>query len=146
MRINSSAGLVPAFKSWIDDFWGADSILDDDFFRSRKSLMPSVNIKDKSKTFEIELAAPGMEKDDFDVSVENGLLCISAEKEASKEEKEENYTRKEFSYNSFKRSFTLPENADAEGITAKYTNGVLKLSLKKVKVEEAKKAKHIKVA
>jgi len=94
--------------------------------------LPAVNIKDEKDHFEIEVAAPGLRKEDFNVSIENGLLMISCEKEEKKDEKEDNYARKEFSYRSFYRSFTLPENVDPDSIEAKYNDGILKLRLKKM--------------
>lgn len=127
-------GLAPVFKSWLDDFWGAEKFFDDNFFRGE--WMPAVNIKDNEKDYEIEMAAPGMKKKDFKITVENGVLNILAEKEESKEEKEDNYTRKEFSFNSFCRSFTLPANVQEDDIAAKYADGILRLTLKKAKVEE----------
>lgn len=136
MKKTNGTGLVPTFKNWMEDFWGADNIFADDFFRLKKSWLPAVNIRDEKKSFEIEVAAPGLKKDDFQIKVENGMLCISAELEESKEEKEANFTRREFSYRSFERSFALPENADAENISARYADGVLKLSLKKIAARE----------
>lgn len=145
MKKTNGTGLVPTFKSWMEDFWGADNVFADDFFRLRKNWMPAVNIKDEKNAFEIDLAAPGLKKDDFTVKVENGMLCISAEMEETKEEAEAEYTRKEFSYRSFERSFALPEHVDPESISAKYKDGILKLVLKKLAVKE-EKAKKIKVS
>lgn len=144
MKKANGTGLVPTFKSWMEDFWGADNIFADDFFRLRKNWMPAVNIKDEKTAFEIEVAAPGLKKEDFNVKVENGVLVISAEREETKEETETEYTRKEFSYRSFERSFSLPDNVDPNSITAKYVDGVLKLALKKVVMKE-EKTKKIKV-
>lgn len=136
MKKANGTGLVPNFKSWMEDFWGADNVFADDFFRLRKNWMPAVNIKDEKNSFEIDLAAPGLKKDDFNVKVENGMLCISAEMEETKEEAEAEYTRKEFSYRSFERSFALPENVDPENISATYKDGILKLVLKKLATKE----------
>lgn len=127
---------IAPFRNLVDKFWGTDKFNDDDFFNFRNFWMPAVNIKDKKAEFDIEVAAPGLEKKDFKVTVDNGILCIAAEKESKVEEKEENFTRQEFNYNSFERSFTLPENVDADHIDAKYDNGVLKLKLKKTKVDK----------
>jgi HSP20 family protein len=94
----------------------------------------------------VSLAVPGMKKDDFNIDVEGNMLTISSEKEESKEEKEDKYTRKEYNYSSFSRSFTLPDEVNKEKIEAKYEDGVLKLMLPKK--EEAKKlaaGKHIAV-
>ena len=136
---------VPRISDWFDNFWSADRFFHDDFFPIRNDFMPSVNIMENDKFFEIEVAAPGLHKEDFDVRIENGLLTISVEREETKEEKDANYTRKEFSYNTFRRTFTLPENVLEEKIEAKYVNGVLKLMLKKTAVT-APKAKKIAIS
>lgn len=123
----------------------------DDFFDNRKWLrnmipetfwngstsQPALNIKETDENFEIQLAAPGFGKKDFNVTIEDGCLNITAEKEHSEEEKEENFTRREFSYNSFKRSLQLPESVKEEDIKAKYNDGILSFKLEKK--EEAKK-------
>ena len=93
--------------------------------------VPAVNIKDNTDGFELELAVPGMKKDDFTVEVDNDVLTISSEIESEKEEKDENYTRREFSFTSFKRAFTLPDTVDGSKIDAKYKDGILKLTLPK---------------
>ena len=93
--------------------------------------LPAANIAESDKAFNIELAAPGLEKGDFDLSIDNQLLNISCEKEEKSESKDEQYTRKEFSYRSFNRSFRLPEVVDAEKIKASYKDGVLKIELPK---------------
>ena len=105
----------------------------------RRAEEPALNIKETKDEFEIELAAPGYNKKDFEVTIDNGCLNITAKKSQSKEEKDENYTRKEFSYNAFERSLELPETVIDEKIKAKYDNGILKFSL--AKKEEAKKLK-----
>ena len=105
----------------------------------KKMNEPALNIKEKKDEFEIELAAPGYNKKDFEVTIDDGCLNISAKKEESKEEKDENYSRKEFSYASFERSLQLPDSIADEKIKAKYDNGILKFSL--AKKEEAKKQK-----
>lgn len=135
---NDDKRMVPTLKSWLDDFWGADRFLNDESFLApfRNRWMPSVNIIDNKTSFDIEVAAPGMKKSDFNVEVENGMICISAEHEESKEEKETNFTRREFNYNSFERRFSLPENVDSDNITATYKDGVLKLNLKKSRAKE----------
>jgi len=107
--------------------------------------VPAANITENKDNFEVSLAAPGMKKDDFNIDVEGNSLTISAEKEEKKEEKDERYSRKEFNYTSFSRSFTLPEGINKDRIDASYDNGLLKIYLPKT--EEAKKlaAKHITV-
>jgi HSP20 family protein len=108
--------------------------------------VPSVNITENEKEFKIEMAASGLERKDFKVEVENGVLCISSEKEEESNEEKKNYTRREYSYNSFSRSFTLPDNSLPEKINAKYENGVLNITLPKKEVTVSKPAKEIKVS
>ncbi len=103
----------------------------------KKMNEPALNIKEKKDEFEIELAAPGFNKKDFEVNIADGRLNIMAKRSEKKEEKEENFTRKEFSYNSFEKSLQLPETVMDEKIKAKYENGILRFSL--AKKEEAKK-------
>lgn len=112
-----------------------------------KTNIPAVNIKENSKNFQVELAAPGMNKDDFKIEVEDNTLTISSEKQHEKEVKEdENYTRKEFSYQSFQRSFKLSKDVvDIENIEAKYENGVLHLLIPK-KEEVKQTSRTIKIA
>lgn len=93
--------------------------------------VPAVNIKDNTEGFELELAVPGMKKDDFTVEIDNDVLTISSEIKSENEESKGNYTRKEFSFTSFKRAFTLPETVDGSKIDAKYEDGILKLTLPK---------------
>ncbi len=100
---------------------------------------PALNIKETDDKFEIELAAPGFSKKDFNVTIDDGLLNISAEKEVKKKEEDNNYTCREFSYDSFERSVMLPDTVKSEDIKAKYEDGILKFHL--VKKEETKKLK-----
>lgn len=91
-----------------------------------------VNIKETENNFIVELMAPGLKKEDFNIELDNDLLMISSEIKTEKTEGEEGkFTRKEFSFSSFKRSFTLPETVNQEAITASYDNGILKLTLPK---------------
>ncbi|HWY11305.1 MAG TPA: Hsp20/alpha crystallin family protein [Bacteroidia bacterium] len=108
--------------------------------------LPAVNIKETNKDFNLEFAAPGFKKNDFKVSVDHNVLNICAEKEEEKKEENKRFTRKEFSYNSFSRSFTLPESVNAEKIDAKYEEGILKLSVPKLVETKSLPKKEIKVA
>lgn len=110
-------------------------------------ITPAVNIKDNKNKFEIELAAPGLSKDDFNITVEDGMLTISAEKEQKKEEEKEGYVKKEFSYNSFSRCMSLPETVDEDKeVKAIYKDGILHLTLHKKEALVTKPAKKIKVS
>jgi HSP20 family protein len=114
---------------------------DDDFLPSfwNGKRMPAVNISETEKEFLVEVAAPGMTKKDFQVMVEEGMLKIRAEKEEKKEEKEKDYHRREYNFESFERLFRLPENVDPDSVKARYEEGILKISLKKIEVKEPKK-------
>lgn len=134
---------LPSFD---DDVFGKDFLRD--FFNWEDNpSVPDVNVKESKDQYTIEVAAPGMDKKDFDVNVQNNMLVISSEKEAKNEEggDEENYVRREFSYTSFQRSFSIPETVDAENIKAKYDNGVLYVELPKKKEAVEKASKQIKI-
>lgn len=107
-------------------------------------MVPAVNVVEKNNEYEIELAAPGLDKKDFNITLENGVLTIACEKEEEKEEKDKSYTRQEYSYTNFERSFTLPENVKSDKLDARYENGVLRLVLPKT-VETKVKPKEIPV-
>ena len=130
-------GGYPTFKTWLDNIWEPGRSFGDDFPKSGN--MPAVNIRETDKTYEIEVAAPGMDKKDFHVSVEDNVLIIEAEKKYEDEKKEDNYTRREFSYSSFQRAFSLPEDAKGDDIHASYDNGILLISLMKSKTTKKKK-------
>lgn len=109
------------------------------------SLVPEANLIETSKAFKIELAAPGLEKKDFKVEIQDGLLLVHAEKEEEQEEEDKNFRRREFSYHSFSRSFALPDNLLLDKIEASYTHGILHLTLPKKEVTVSKPSKQIKV-
>lgn len=106
--------------------------------------VPSVNIIDNENDFVLELAAPGKSKEDFKINLENQLLTISSEVTEEKEEEKKNYTRREFVFSSFTRSFTLPKNIMHEKIAADYKDGILRITLPKK--EETKLIKEIKIS
>jgi len=117
-------------------------------FSMSGTTLPAVNVKETADNFEVEMAAPGMNKDDFKVELNNNVLTISSEKKEDHEEKEgDKYTRKEFSYRSFQRSFTLAKEAvDADNIQAKYENGVLRLLIPKREEVKQKPARLINIS
>jgi HSP20 family protein len=110
--------------------------------------VPAVNIKETDNGFDVEMAVPGMKKEDFKVDLDHNLLTISAEEksESSDKDAEGKYTRREFNYRSFKRVFTLPETADAEKIHASYQDGVLAISIPKKEEAKPKPVKMIEIA
>jgi len=127
------------FKPWNEWFTNAG-------FLSKPLTVPAVNVVENHNEYKVNLAAPGMKKSDFEINVEGNMLTISSEKEESKEEKDEQYTRKEFSYSSFSRSFSLPEDVKQDKIEAAYEDGVLKISLPKREDARTKSiSKHIAV-
>jgi len=139
MKLIRKSNYHNAFPTFFDDFFTKD-LFGDNPVKSVFKSTPAVNIIEHDNAYAIELAAPGLNKEDFKLEVENDLLTISFEK---KEEKEENgkYTRREFHYASFKRSFNLPEGTvNSDEIEARYENGLLKLSIPKLE-EVAAKAK-----
>lgn len=112
---------------------------------NRSLVIPEANIIENNQDYKIELAVPGLESDDFKVEIQEGILSITAEKEEEKKEDKNNFRRREFSYNSFRRSFSLADNLVLDKIDAKYKNGVLRLTLPKKEVTVSKPTKQIKV-
>lgn len=120
-----------------------DRLFDEELFL-KNNWMPAMNVKEHKDDFEIEVAAPGFSKKDFEVSIEDNILKISAEKEVKSKKEDENYSRREFYYNAFNRSFALPKSIDLKKkIKANYENGVLLIHLEKL--EASKKIEHKKV-
>ena len=140
---------LPFFRNekWMTDFFDTDRFFDSDWMKPFSvPTLPAVNIIEEEKEFLIELAAPGMSKKDFHIEVENGMLTISAEKEMEKEDEKKNFTRKEYSFAQFSRSFTLPENVSDEKIKAHYEDGILKLQVAKKEAAKLPVKKEITVA
>lgn len=139
----------PSFPSLFDRFFDGDLMdWNTSNYSSTNTTLPAVNVKENENEFQIEVAAPGLKKDDFKVSYDNGSLTISSEHKNEKETKEgEKITRREFSYQSFKRSFTVAETAvDAEKIQANYHDGILNISLPKREEVKPKPAKQIAIS
>lgn len=110
-----------------------------------KTSLPAVNVSEDDKYYMVDVVAPGFKKDDFKVNVEDNTLTISAESKHESTEENKQYNRREYSYSSFTRSFSLPENAKDDNITANYMDGILKLSIPKTKTEH-KPTKEIKIS
>ncbi len=127
---------LPWYDNMFTDLLSTDRLLTNDFFMENKWI-PAMNIKENDENFEIEVAAPGFKKEDFEIVYENGVIRISVEHKEEIEEKEDTFTKREFNYQSFSRSFTLPENVNEdEKIEATYNHGILKLVLTKLKESE----------
>jgi HSP20 family protein len=134
--------------SFFDRFLGSDLVdWNASNYSSPDSTLPAVNVKETDDDFFIEVAAPGMEKKDFRINFQNNVLTISTEKEMEEEKKEGDYTRKEFNYRSFQRSFTV-RGTDVEGdkISATYNDGILTVQLPKREEVKPKPAREIKVS
>ena len=116
-------------------------------FSDTNTTLPSVNIRENEEGFEVEVAAPGFSKEDLKIDLSNGLLTISSEKKVENETRDgENFTRREFSYQSFSRSFTLPNIVNSDKIAAKYENGILRISIPKKEEAKPKPAKQITIS
>jgi HSP20 family protein len=145
MRTNGN--LFPAIPSLLNDLF-ADDWLDSSLanWRSSGTTLPAVNVRETNEDFRIEVAAPGMKREDFKVELDNNLLTISSQREENNERKDPDgtYTRREFSYQSFQRSFTLPENkVEGDKIAARYEDGILKIVVPKNEKAKVKPAKQI---
>ncbi len=143
-------------SEWLPSFFGEgngllDRFFKDDFFDWSKfnfasKTLPAVNVKETDEKFTLEMAAPGLSKDKFKIEVKDNMLCISSEQKDEKKDEKENYTRREFRYESFMRSFSLPENTDADKIKAEYKDGLLILDIPKKQKESKKNSKTIQVS
>ena len=146
METQALAKVAERMPSAFDDFFKPwNEWFDNGGLRGRAMNVPAVNITEHKDEYQVSLAEPGLKKDDFKIDVDGNMLTISSEKEENKEEIDKRFTRKEYSYSSFSRSFTLPEEINKEKIEAKYEDGVLRISMPRK--EEVKKisAKHIAV-
>jgi HSP20 family protein len=116
-------------------------------YSNTNTTLPSVNIKESSEDFEVEVAAPGLTKNDFRIELNHDLLTISSDKEVSNETKEgQQFSLREFSYQSFSRSFTLPNTADSEKIGARYDNGILRITIPKKEEAKPRPARQIAIS
>ena len=115
-------------------------------FNRTTNNLPAVNIREDEKAFYLELAIPGINKNDVKIELKDDMLTISAEQKEEKEEKNEGYSRKEFSYSSFCRSFYLPEDTDAEKINASYRDGILGIEIPKKEEEKKIKSREVKIS
>jgi len=133
----------PTLPNLFDDFFRDWSVSN---FSDTNTTLPAVNIKEDTNGFTIEVAAPGMDKKDFNINFENDVLTISSEKKVENEDSGDNYTRKEYSYQSFTRNFRIPENTvDSDKIAASYKNGELLISIPKREEAKPKPARLIAV-
>lgn len=147
--IKRNGASVPGFQHlFFDDVFGRDLFnWENNNFSTTSTTLPSVNIKETDENYEVEVAAPGMSRDDFKVTLDDGQLLISSSKQEHINKEQENYTRREFSYQSFKRSFVLPKNVvDEDRIRARYENGILLLSIPKLEQARQRSPRMIEIS
>ena len=146
--VNSNSNQnFPTLSNWLDDIFNRDlipSVFTSNF--NTGITLPKVNIKETANDFAVEMAVPGLKKSDFQIDIDNQVLSISTETKEDNEHKEENYTRREFGYSSFKRTFTLPESVNADKINAIYNEGILSILLPKKEEAKQKPARSIKIS
>lgn len=145
LLVKRNGASFPVLVNELLDYYNDLDVFDPPF-RTLSANIPSVNIKETDREFSIEVAAPGREKKDFQIALESNMLTISSEKEEEKKEEKEDFKRREFSFTSFSRSFTLPDNVLPDKIEAKYENGILHLALPKKEMTVSKPGKEIKVS
>ncbi len=131
--------------NFVDEFFG-DDLFNRFFSENENVTVPSVNIKEGKEDFSIDVAAPGFDKKDFKVDLNNNILEISSEKEIKEESKDEKVMRREFRYSSFKRTFTLPDTADTDKIKASYKDGILSINIPKKDEAKVKPVKQISIS
>jgi HSP20 family protein len=126
----------PYFKRDWADIFGKDMV----------DTIPAANIAETNGSYMVELAAPGLKKEDFKIKVDGDMITISSEKETETKSEEKDYSRREYNYTSFSRSFQLPESIDQEKIKATYADGLLRVDLPKKTVSESQSARKITVS
>lgn len=141
------SNVMPTISRFFDDDWNNLFDWTNRNFTQSNSTLPAVNIRNEADAFHVEVAAPGLQKEDFEVQIENNTLTISVQKTSNKEEEDAKYSRREFSYTGFQRSFNLNNQVvDNAKIAAKYENGILKLTLPKREEAKVKPPRKIKIS
>lgn len=143
MSIIKKENFTPS-SSFFDDFFTRD-LFNWPRWTEEKASLPRVNIVETNDDFRVEMAAPGLKKDDFHVELNNDMLTIYSEKQENAEDQEK-YTHREFGYNSFRRTFYLPNTVEADKIEAKYSDGVLRLAIPKKEEARKKPTRTIKIS
>lgn len=143
---NSNGLTFPIWSSWIDELFNRDlpTVFTSNF--NTGITLPKVNIRETKDSYYVDMAVPGLKKSDFTIDLDNQILSISAETQNENQETEDNYTRREFGYASFKRSFSLPETINEDKIKAEYKEGVLSIHLPKKDEAVQKPARNIKIS
>lgn len=145
VKFNNRNRLFPWNNASLKDLLSTDTFFNDDFF-TEDGLMPAMNIKEHETDFEIEFAAPGFSREDFEVSIEDNVLFVKGEKKLEREENEKDFMRREFNYSAFNRSIKLPTTANLEEeIKATYKKGILNLRINKLEASKTAPKKLIEV-
>ena len=144
--MDSNFNGLPTLPSWFDDILGKGFTSEYLSNFNTGITLPKTNIRETVDAYFVEMAVPGLKKDDLELKLDNQMLSISAETKKENEENKDNYTRREFGYSSFKRSFILPEFIDESKIKAKYNEGILSIELPKMEEAKPKPPKTIKVS
>ena len=145
--VRKNRDMFPSFSSLFDEFFNNElSNWRRSNYSSTSTTLPRVNVRESEKEFSVEMAAPGMDKNDFNIQLDQNLLTISSEKQDMRKEDNDNYLCREFCYQAFSRSFTIPESADGEKIAAKYNDGILSISIPKKTERASKKTKTINIS
>lgn len=131
--------------SLVDEFLG-DDLFSRLFNENENVTVPSVNVKEGKEEYTIDVAAPGLDRKDFKIDLNNNVLEISSEKEVKEKSDDDKIMRREFRYSSFKRSFTLPDTANTDKIKASYKDGILSISIPKKEEAKAKPIKQISIS
>ena len=139
-------GSFPSLTSWVDDILNTN--FESEFVSNYNTgiSLPAVNVIEHDDNYLVEMAIPGLNKSDFDINLDNQILSISAETKTEEESTDKNYSRREFGYSSFKRTFKLPKSVETEKISATYTDGILKVDLPKRDEAKKKPIQSIKVS
>jgi len=136
----------PTLPSWFDDILGKS--FGNEFMSNFNTgiTLPAVNVLDSDNEFVVEMAVPGLKKSDFDINIDNHVLSIGVENKRENKEESENYTRREFGYSSFKRTFAIPESVDVDKISASYNDGIMRVLLPKRDEAKKKPSRNIKIS
>lgn len=137
---------LPSLSSWVDNFF--DNEFSSGFLANfnKGITLPAVNIMETAEAYALEIAVPGMKKSDFTIDIDNKVLAIASSTKDTREERNANYTRREFGYSSFKRTFTLPDTVEEENVSASYEDGILKVYLPKREEAKQKPPKRVDIS
>jgi len=124
--VNFNRPFFPSWNNFFDDILPETKFINGEWINRS---VPAANIEEKENSFVIKMAVPGVEKEDINIEIKDNQIIVSAGNETSEEEEKKNYSRKEYSYKSFKRSFTLPKNVNDDQVEANYKNGELVVEL-----------------